>query len=289
MSASLKQYLMLFVKILVTGVALYLVYLNISIGLVKQLLLHIQVIWIAAAVCLFALSKVISSVRLHLLLHKNDLGVPPSYNHKLYVLGMLYNFILPSGIGGDAYKVLKIKTDFGYAHLSLAKVIFFDRVSGLTALCNLAFLLTNIILAIPYVYAVWAIVLSLNIFYYAFLCPYLFPGLLSVKTELLSWLVQTVQCLCALCILLALNIHDMFVPYLFVFLISSIVSVLPISIGGLGAREYTFLIASGYFMLEKDAAVCTGLLFYLISLLISLPGIYFIFRPIKKIHPYVTT
>jgi glycosyltransferase 2 family protein len=202
---------------------------------------------------------------------------------------MFYNFILPGGIGGDAYKVLKIKTDYGYGHLPLARVVLFDRISGLVALCNLAFLLIHIITVIPYVYVVWAIVLTCNLVYYTFFCSYFFPALLSFKTELLSWLVQLMQCVCAFCIVSALGLHHNQIHYLFVFLVSSIVSVLPVSIGGLGAREYTFLTASAYFALDKDAAVCIGLLFYLISLVVSLAGIYFIFRPIKKMNSYVTT
>ncbi|ABG61004.1 lysylphosphatidylglycerol synthase transmembrane domain-containing protein [Cytophaga hutchinsonii] len=289
MNAPTKRYLVFSIKLLVTCLALYFVYTKISVDFIFQLLLHVKLFWLLAAVCLFILSKLFSSIRLHLLFDKNNLSIPDSYSHKLYLLCMLYNIILPGGIGGDAYKVIKIKNDFGYAHVPITKVVFFDRVSGLVALCNLAFLLLTVSYPIPSIYAASFLVLSINIFYYRFFCRTFFTGLVFLKTELLSWLVQILQCFCALCISFALDIDGMYMLYLFAFLLSSIVAVLPVSIGGLGAREYTFLAASAYFLLDKDAAVCIGLLFYLISLTVSLFGIYFVFNPIKKNNYYAAS
>ncbi len=289
MNASIKQCVLFFIKLSVTAIALYVVYTKVSAAFIVQLLLHIKIEWGLAAACLFILSKSFSSIRLHLLFHKNNLLIPALYNHKLYLLGMLYNMILPGGIGGDAYKVIKIKNDYGYAHAPIAKVVFFDRISGLVALCNLAFLLLTISYSIPYIYVVVLAVLSLNLLYYMFFCRHFFNGLLSLKTEWLSWMVQIMQCLCALCIALALNIQEMFIVYQFAFLLSSIVAVIPLSIGGLGAREYVFLAASSYFLLDKDTAVCIGLLFYLISLIVSLAGLYFVFNPIQKNNHYAAS
>ena len=199
---------------------------------------------------------------------------------------MLYNFILPSGIGCDAYKVFKIERDFKYTHKHVAAVVFFDRISGLVALCNIACMLFSVLFYKIYLLPIAVALILLNAAFYIVFPKIVEGDFFTIKTELLSSAVQILQCMCAYSIALSLDIYDHLFVYICIFLISSIVSVLPISIGGLGAREYTFLIAASYLLIEQDKAVCIGLLFYLITLLISLSGIYFLFKPIAKTSYY---
>lgn len=280
-------YLILMLKLLITGASLGLVFTNISANQVLQMILQAKVSLLVLATLLFILSKCISSYRLHIVFTNSGIKIPKGYNFHLYVLGMLYNFILPSGIGGDAYKVIKIERDFGYTHKKVASVVFFDRISGLLALCNLAGILITTLFFIDYLLPLFIIIILLNALFYLFLSKLFSTHFFTVRTELLSWGVQLLQSLCAFAIAISLDIHEHLFVYVCIFLISSIVSVLPISIGGLGAREYTFMVASSYLMIEQDKAVCIGLLFYIITLFISLLGIYFIFKPIAKASYYV--
>ena len=61
------------------------------------------------------------------------------------------------------------------------------------------------------------------------------------ETSLMSFLVQISQLISVFFILKALGVDELLFRYLFIFLISSIVAMLPISIGGMGLRELTFL------------------------------------------------
>lgn len=279
-------YLLLMLKLLITAIALGIVFTHIPVKQLVQILWQVKISFLILAKLLFALSKYLSSYRLNSVFSNTGIDIPKEYNFHLYLLGMLYNFILPSGIGGDAYKVLKIERDFGYTHKHIASIVFFDRISGLIALCNLASIMLVEIFFKNYLFPLLIILILLNAVFYILVSKLFSTQFFTIKTELLSWGVQILQAICAYSIALSLNIDEHVFVYVAIFLISSIVSVLPISIGGLGAREYTFMIAASYLMIEQGKAVCIGLLFYIITLFISLLGIYFIFKPITKASYY---
>jgi uncharacterized membrane protein YbhN (UPF0104 family) len=67
--------------------------------------------------------------------------------------------------------------------------------------------------------------------------------------------------------------------WIFIFLLASIVSVFPVSMGGgLGTRELVFAEGSHYFNLNAELGVTISLLFFLCNLLSCIPGIFFIFN-----------
>ena len=98
-------------------------------------------------------------------------------------------------------------------------------------------------------------------------------------TSFYSLLVQLSQLVCAYFILLSLGIDQQTVAYLFVFLVSSIVAVLPLTIGGVGARELVFILSHHHVGIDENSAVAFSLLFFLITAITSLSGIGFVFKP----------
>ena len=76
----------------------------------------------------------------------------------------------------------------------------------------------------------------------------------------------------------ALGIPAHVMEYVFIFLISSVVAVLPLTIGGLGAREVVFLEGSAFFGLAKEISVVISLIFYLITLVTSAVGLFYVFN-----------
>ncbi|MGN6647818.1 MAG: lysylphosphatidylglycerol synthase transmembrane domain-containing protein [Cytophaga sp.] len=277
-----QPYVKLLLKLIITGIALGFVFMHIPMHDLIAVLSQANALWLAIALMLFTCSKYISAARFHDIFSNAGIKIPRGYNFKLYLLGMLYNFMLPSGVGGDAYKVIKIERDFGYKTQKVTLLILFDRISGLIALSNIAGILLILFLFGNYFIVLSLALMLLNVMYYATLSKLVPVKIFSIKTEMLSWTVQLFQSLCAYCIIRSLSIEQHVWIYILIFLISSIVAVIPLTIGGLGAREYTFMIAANYFMIQTDKAVCIGLLFYIITLLISSLGIYFIFKPINK-------
>jgi uncharacterized membrane protein YbhN (UPF0104 family) len=67
--------------------------------------------------------------------------------------------------------------------------------------------------------------------------------------------------------------------WIFIFLLASIVSVFPISMGGgLGTRELVFAEGARYFNLNAELGVTISLLFFLCNFLSCIPAVYFIFN-----------
>ncbi|MEP0712640.1 MAG: lysylphosphatidylglycerol synthase domain-containing protein, partial [Algoriphagus sp.] len=54
--------------------------------------------------------------------------------------------------------------------------------------------------------------------------------------------------------------------------LSSIVAVLPLTIGGVGARELVFVYAHTYAGIDEATAVAFSLIFFLITAMVSLTG-----------------
>ncbi len=68
-----------------------------------------------------------------------------------------------------------------------------------------------------------------------------------------------------------------------IFLISSVVAVLPFTIGGLGAREVVSLWGAQIFGLDHTVSVMASLLFYGATVASSLPGLaIYIYRSFKN-------
>jgi uncharacterized membrane protein YbhN (UPF0104 family) len=68
--------------------------------------------------------------------------------------------------------------------------------------------------------------------------------------------------------------------------VASVVSVLPISLGGgLGTREFVFVEGAGFFKLDPHLGIVISLLFYLSNLLSAVWGAYFVFHdPLKEVN-----
>jgi len=67
--------------------------------------------------------------------------------------------------------------------------------------------------------------------------------------------------------------------YLLVFLVSSIVAVLPITIGGVGSREFTFMLGAQWLHLDLNLSIALSVVFYLITAFTSLFGIFYSVGP----------
>lgn len=194
---------------------------------------------------------------------------------------MFYNVSLPGGIGGDGYKIYFLRKKFQVKGRKLLSCVFFDRLSGLWALCLITAALIIFIpmLGIPHwapIYCVLAGTLAYYFIMHHFFSDYSKKFLL---THIKALIVQSLQVICAICILYSLNFDGKFSPYLLLFLVSQIVAVIPLSVGGLGAREVVFIYGSDYFDLDPHRAVLISLISYFISVIISLLGSYFTFHP----------
>lgn len=251
--------------------------------------------WLLLSCFWFTISKVLAAIRVLSFLHVPPIRIGFWANMKLYWVGLFYNLFLPGGIGGDGYKMYwfyrKHKTPLKTSFLAL----FLDRVNGVTALFFLTVLgvlwlpldsmpydLPSIVstliqykpfLAISVLLLLYPAYMGFMYFFFRSYLPVIFKG------SLYSFTLQLSQLLGIYCILLGLGIHDNVLAFLIIFLISSVISSLPITIGGIGVRELVFAYGASTFHIDPDLSVAVSILFYAVSLVVSFVGVYFVIFP----------
>jgi uncharacterized membrane protein YbhN (UPF0104 family) len=273
----------LLLKISITGLSLFLVFKKVEFNDLKDAFSKSNPVFLFLALIAFVISQIISSSRLNTFFKGIGLNISEVFNFKVYLLGMFYNLFLPGGIGGDGYKIFILRKEFEIKGRRLFQAIFFDRLSGLWAL---GLIISTLVIFIPNLgIPNWIPVLVVavgTLAYYAvmrkFFKDYSHNFLLTHTKALM---VQSMQVVSVILLLFALNFDGKFSPYLFMFLVSSLVAIFPFTVGGLGARELVFVYGAQFFEMDQHLAVIISLLFYSISALLSFSGIYFVFNPRK--------
>lgn len=279
MTAKLRKRLSSVLKILISAALLYFIFTKIDFGDVVQVLRSAKPFWLVVAVLLFVISKVFNAFRLNLYFHAIQVNLTQLSNLKLYLLGMFYNLFLPGGIGGDAYKGYLIQKQFQVKTKRVVGVLLLDRLSGMLLILMYALILGATLNWKDYNAYRWfslvLVPLGLGVFWWMNKKWFAYALKVFWNSFGFSAALQLLQLLAVLCIMQALSISDNQLAYLFVFMISSIVSVIPLTIGGFGSREVTFLYGSLLLGLDKDVSVALSLTFFAITAIVSLFGIIY--------------
>ena len=236
--SQVKNQLKTALKILLTGGALVLVFQKIDTAQLLQLSKNLSWPWLFPAIVLFVGSKVATAIRLNHYFANIPLLLSAWENWRLYLIGMFYNLFLPGGIGGDGYKVYLLNKEFKTPVKELLKASLLDRLGGLVAIVALLLALLGLI-ELPWQgFATWtskALLLAAALGMvpaFWLLQKVLFPNFLPSFWQGIIWSLvgQLAQMASVFCLLLALGVQDNFLAYQAVFLLSSIVAVLPLTI-----------------------------------------------------------
>ncbi|WP_298488305.1 lysylphosphatidylglycerol synthase transmembrane domain-containing protein [uncultured Maribacter sp.] len=272
-------------KIIISAILIYFIFTKIDSKEIGTVLKKANFFYVAVAILLFVLSKVIASIRLNLYFHQLHINLSEKSNLKLYLLGMFYNLFLPGGIGGDAYKGYVIKKKFNVVTKKVVSVLVLDRLSGLLLLfiyaCILALFVQIDWLQNFKILCIVGIFLSIITFW--FLNKKFFSYTLPIfwTSFIFSALVQIAQLASIFLLLKALGINTNILGYLLIFLISSIISVIPLTIGGIGSREVTFFYGATLLNLNETVSISVSMLFFFVTAFVSLFGIIYHFKKPK--------
>lgn len=265
-------------QLLFTSLALYLVLKKTDITKLSGIIRNANPWYLLLSLFFFNISKLFNAIRLNRFFKAIGIELSAMYNLKLYYLGMFYNLFLPGGIGGDGYKIYVLQKNHGIKTINVFHAVLWDRISGIIALIFLSLILllpstfaVNLPYLTPYAWGVLAGIYPLSwllnrLFYKQFL------GVFTI-TAIESLLVQFTQVVSAYFILKALSQNANIIDYLAIFLISTVATIIPITIGGAGAREITFLYLLGAMKLETSTGIALSLIFFVISAVSSLAGI----------------
>ncbi len=271
----------LLLKIAVTAVCLWYVSGKIDFAKAGLVIKNANWFYLILAIAAFIFSKWISAIRINIYFQNISIALTHWQNVKLYWLGMFYNLFLPGSITGDAYKVILLTRQSGVPYKKTTAAVLLDRFSGLLALGLILGAYSIIVLKNKlHIFLLIACAIAAILVLY-FIIKKLFPYFLPGFWPTFAWglIVQISLVGCVYLILLSLNIEERQSDYIFIFLIAAVAGVLPITVGGgLGVREFVFVEGAKHFGLEPNISIVVSLLFYVITLLISLFGVIFVFK-----------
>jgi uncharacterized membrane protein YbhN (UPF0104 family) len=279
MSAALKS----LVKYGVALVLLALVIRHAGIGAIAGDLRRITLFsWIAAIACV-TLAQLISSFRMEYFFRAAGYPLSARYAIILCYIGAFYNFLLPGGIGGDAYKVILARKRMEMGAKTGVRIMLADRGSGL---CILLMLFAGLLLGmnitfIPYAHAIivaGAIVTFLC--YLGFSQALLaFPPRVMAASLGYSLVIQLLWMGALASVWLSLGDGQHLEGYLALYCAASIAGMIPASPGGLGLKEGTYYFGATWLAhyaglpLSPQLGVTLSLCLFVLMFISALPGV----------------
>jgi uncharacterized membrane protein YbhN (UPF0104 family) len=266
----MKKKLFNILKIAISaGLMTYLLVFQVDVGQLWQVLCGARWGYLAAATVLMIAGTALRAVRWQVLLLALDITVPLRRLVYLYFVGAFFNIFLPTGLGGDAVKMAELARSTGRAPEAIG-VTLVDRATGLWVLFVLA------LVALPFSYTLlpsgWAPVIAVGTL------GGVIGGWVLMGTPLIPWLggklrlpgqeklerfyrsvsqlgYQALGKACAVSLIFdillimfntliarGLNVDQPLGIFVLFTPIISFSLTLPISIGGLGVREQTYVL-----------------------------------------------
>ena len=248
-------------------------------------------------VVVYVISVVFSAIKWKVIAANVGLGMSVWQSFHRYLTGSFINTFLPSTIGGDTYRALALAGKNGSKKHAVATVIM-DRISGLvvTVIFAIIFALSSetvrenewlMSIVLLMIFSLVFFVLFLGFFKTKFakkLAQYFPQKLKSVlvalqefknKKILFSMGVWTIIYVFAgpamvnYAAFQALNIPIGIPEFLSVVFVASVIIALPISVGNIGLKEWTYVMLFGIFGVSAPQAVAVALLGRFLMMLVN--------------------
>ena len=276
----MKNKLLGIFQIIVTVFFIYYTLSKIGLNKILEVIKSADLLFILFASIVYFLSQIISSERLWFILKENNLIISSKENIKLYMVGIFYNFFIPGGVGGDAYKGVLMNKKFQWSLKKIYKLLILDRLIGFGVIICLIIVFSGFILDLEFISEfnfVLAPLYALLFFVGKVLVQKIFNNeIVYTKAFFISHIIQILQFGSIILILFSLGVTNNYFTFLYIFLISSVLSIF--SFGGIGIREYVFFTLASNTAVGPDIATSVGLIFTFSALISSIPGLFFLIK-----------
>lgn len=280
----MKNKLLGIFQIIVTVFFIYYTLSKIGLNKILEVIKSADLLFILFASIVYFLSQIISSERLWFILKENNLIISSKENIKLYMVGIFYNFFIPGGVGGDAYKGVLMNKKFQWSLKKIYKLLILDRLIGFGVILCLIIVFSGFILDLEFISEfnfVLAPLYALLFFVGRVLVQKIFNNeIVYTKAFFISHIIQILQFGSIILILFSLGVTENYFTFLYIFLISSVLSIF--SFGGIGIREYVFFTLASNTAVGPDIATSVGLIFTFSALISSIPGLFFLIKMKSK-------
>ncbi len=267
----------------------------------------------------------ISSLRWQILLKTQQINISILFLISSFLIGSFFNNILPTSIGGDVFRSIDVANRAKVSVGKSATIVVVDRFTGV--LTAAVYAVIALLLGFTRVGSTSYIIPVVAFFAVCILLGFLIlnPSILRLERlvekikflkkirENLKEVYHTFQSfkqykpalfkamLCSFALQLAviasyylasraLGINLSFASFIFIVPIVSFISMLPISIGGMGVRENSIVFLMAALGAPRDLSAMTSLIIFAIILAIGLTGaIVYIVRPFVSKQPNTTS
>ena len=303
----MKKYIIFIVRVLLTVIFLSFILKTVDFSKTIRLTQSLNIVYVIYAFVLILLIRIIMAIRWNYILSKNNIRV--SLKEIIYITYISSSFgqFLPGGLGTDLLRGYQlIKTCKRTAEVSGSIII--DRFIGIYSMLLLALIgavlariigiSTGLILTLLVINAVLGFILYLAQVIRVRLNSSNFGKKSAVKTidkiwstfadrkkifELLpgilslSLFVQIMRCFVFYFLYLAYG-YSINVIYFIIFIpILFVITLIPVSIGGLGIREGTLIYFFSTLQIGPEISTGVGIIFQALQVLACLPGFFFWF------------
>ncbi len=258
---------------------IYLVVTKLDFDKLDNLLKNIEVNYIIIALLSIFIAQVFGGYRMRYYYQVAGMNFNAFYAICFYFIGTMFNVVLPGGIGGDGYKAYYFQKKFRFPWQQSILATIRGRASGLFFLVLFLLVFAYFYkghINIPYITQIIIIGFIILLPSYSYLAKILLkePLRVQVGASRFSFIVQLFYLLAIIAILESFGGETItsLLGYVVIFLIANIFAIIPISIGGLGIREFTYISFAGIMQLDKDIGVAASFLFYIAYSTIALIG-----------------
>jgi len=257
--------------------ALALVFTHVKLADIGAILVQTPLWVLAAAAALIHLTQLAAALRMKFYLGEAGITLPLRVAVLMQYVGELYGAASPGGAGGDIYKTWWLKRYAQGRVLSMAKIMVSARLNGVWALGVVACVLVLMAPApavIPHLPLLALAALFVGTVGYVAIARFALGEPLKRQAMAggYSLLLQVALALAVWCICIGMNLGQDALAYVVLCLVSTIIALLPISVGGMGVRELTVLYGSRMLGIQEDHGVSIALMVTVISLTVPLAG-----------------
>ena len=291
-----KKYLFFFIKIIISLIIICLLVSKIPLNNIKDQITSDNVINIFSLGLFLSLITLLPSLRWNLLLRAQKVNLDKLLTYKLLMVSTFFGQLLPGFIGSDTLRALSLKKR-GYTIAHAVNSIIYDRIFALISLIfiveinlfiwkdftpSVISIISNILFCL-----IITLLLLLKIFetrflkfshfnkYLVYLHYILGNKKALIKIFALSFLSHYLVFFMAFLLGLALNMPADLKMYAFAMPVIIFASVLPITISGWGVREGASIFVFGIFNIPPGQAFIFSISFGLITMISSVPGLFF--------------
>ncbi|RUM89883.1 MAG: hypothetical protein DSZ24_00130 [Thermodesulfatator sp.] len=291
----MKKRASFFLRIIISGGLLVYLLHRVEVASLATALRSYSPLWWIAGFIVYAAFQGLSVLRWQIICQY--LGLQQSYRFflRLYLVNMYFNTILPGIMGGDVVRSYYLYREGLRARESGASVLF-DRGAGLAGLCFILVVvlppwgsfLPSHLRKIIFLWAAAGVLagggVSLWATFFSRKFPYLEPLRLpqALGIFLLGLGVQLLYILQFVVMARGLDLKLPWSDFLVIVPVTSFLTSLPVTLGGLGVREASLMYFMSLRSVPQEKALLLGLLVYSVILAGALPGAYLYLKGLRS-------